>query len=606
MFTKPERLEIYKFTPYPKTATNGVDFPPHLDVIPKDETDPLYDIFDKSGLLETMAIIGLSFSLNIKWPDAWTWTKKTMGEYLDAYVESNKNNFIGHEDTDIEADPQAQNIGCLPDWFSDRRFAEQSLTGTNPTTLRKVDDDLLKEFIDAAQDTGETGWAERLRSVDQATLFVQDARYIREAVGAAPDAELKHKEFWADMNWACCAVTLYELHSDGKLHPAAIVVDYKVTMRQSITIFNKRLLPTDLDADEDTLKKALAEEETDWPWRYAKTCAQVSDWVRHEVGVHLTLSHLVEEVVIVASKRCFDEQHPVYRLLSPHWVRTLSLNASARSTLVPYVIKDIVGMDLNAVYSLIRYEFDHYDFVGSYVPNDLKRRGFPHTPHGLEDDRYKNYAYAKDIILMWEVLRKFVVSTLQLSYSSDEQVASDPSISEWCKEIQTLGAMPTFPTVQTLDDLADAITMCIHIAAPFHTAVNYLQNFYQAFVFAKPPALCAPLPKDLYELQHYDKDAFASALHIKRHRQWLLSEQLPWLLSFKVESSNNLQTFAESHQLLAGTDEEEQASSAIIDALEADLEELTAKFREISHRMDRDSIPYTVLEPSNTAVSILI
>jgi len=34
--------------------------------------------------------------------------------------------------TDIEA---GRNIGLLPDWFSDRRFADQSFTGTNPTTI---------------------------------------------------------------------------------------------------------------------------------------------------------------------------------------------------------------------------------------------------------------------------------------------------------------------------------------------------------------------------------------------------------------------------------------------------------------------------------------
>lgn len=553
-----------------------------------------------------MRIISLSFTMNVKWPDAWTWHKKTKGEYLDAYVESNKNNFIGNDETDVKSAPGLVNVGYLDDWFSDRRFAEQSLTGTNPTTLTKVDNALLGEFIDAAKDTGETAWAERLQNTDQASLFVQDARYLRKAVGAAPDAELKNKEFWSDENWACCAVTLYELHDDGKLHPVAIVCDYKVTMRQSITIFNKRLEPTPVDADSAIMDKALAEEQNDWPWRYAKTCAQVSDWIRHEVGVHLTLSHLVEEVIIVASKRNFDEDHPVYRLLSPHWVRTLSLNAAARTTLVPSVIKDIVGISLESVYALIRYEFDNYDFTGSYVPNDLKRRGFPHTAKDLENPKYKNYAYAKDIVLMWDVLRKFVMSSLQLSYRSDADVAADKDVQEWCREIQGLGAMPSFPSVTTLDSLCDAVTMCIHIAAPFHTAVNYLQNFYQSFVFAKPPALCAPLPKDLYELQRYNKEDFAGALHINRHREWLLSEQLPWLLSFQVEKACNLATFAESHELLSGTGDEDKKAQKIIDALAADLTELTAKFREVSHGMDVNSIPYTVLEPSNTAVSILI
>jgi hypothetical protein len=172
--------------------------------------------------------------------------------------------------------------------------------------------------------------------------------------------------------------------------------------------------------------------------------------------------------------------------------------------------------------------------------------------------------------------------------------------------IRQKGHMPTFPVIETLDQLVDAITMCIHIAAPFHTAVNYLQNFYQAFVFAKPPALCAQMPETLPKLLMYQKEDFAEALHIGRHRQWLLSEQLPWLLSFQVEKTYNLTTFADSHKLVSGSSEEDKKTADIIGTLSDDLKRLTGEFRQISHGMDTNSIPYTVLEPNNTAVSILI
>ena len=64
-------------------------------------------------------------------------------------------------------------------------------------------------------------------------------------------------------------------------------------MDKSVTIFNKRMSPSD----------STSGEKDDWPWRYAKTCAQVTDWMRHELTVHLTLSHLVEEAIIVATNR---------------------------------------------------------------------------------------------------------------------------------------------------------------------------------------------------------------------------------------------------------------------------------------------------------------
>ena len=83
--------------------------------------------------------------------------------------------------------------------------------------------------------------------------------------------------------FCCAAVSLFQLNSDGKLHPLAICVDYKVDMKSSVVIFNKRLNPSDISPPE----------KEDWAWRYAKTCAQVSDWARHEIAIHLVDTHLV-------------------------------------------------------------------------------------------------------------------------------------------------------------------------------------------------------------------------------------------------------------------------------------------------------------------------
>lgn len=58
------------------------------------------------------------------------------------------------------------------------------------------------------------------------------------------------------------------------------------------------------------------------------------------------LGHLADvlRATIVAANRAFPETHMVSQLLSPHWFKTLSLNAAARSALVPNVISPIAGM----------------------------------------------------------------------------------------------------------------------------------------------------------------------------------------------------------------------------------------------------------------------
>ena len=160
---------------------------------------------------------------------------------------------------------------------------------------------------------------------------------------------------------------MFHLGSQGKLHPLSIIIDYRGSIASSVVVFNDRL-----DASASTYSEA-----TNWPWRYAKMCAQAADWTRHEITVHLTNCHCVEEAAIVACNRTLPNDHPVYKLLQPHWLKTLSLNHAARKTLVPSVIMPITGLPEDKIYQFIRRECSTFDWAAAYVPNDLKRRGFP-------------------------------------------------------------------------------------------------------------------------------------------------------------------------------------------------------------------------------------
>ena len=506
------------------------------------------------------------------------------------------NRFHRKSGTDIT---NGGNIGLLDDWFSDRRFAEQQFTGTNPATIARASPTWIGEFSKAAKSGGYSKWVVALAKADPASLFVQDGSYFRKAAGVSdPEAVLHNGLANTQPNYAVGAVSLFQLHEDGKLHPVAICIDHRGSMEKSVTIFNTRMTPTD----------STSSEKEDWPWRYAKTCAQVTDWVRHELTVHLTLSHLVEEAIIVATNRTIPMDHAVYRLLSPHWYKTLSLNAAARASLVPQVIVDIIGMTSDQCFSFCRDAFDTYDFVGSYVPNDLKRRGFPSSAKEFDHARYKNYPYAKNILALWTTLRTYVKSMLELDYDSDSKVAGDRFIQDWVKEVKTAAFMPSFPEIKTLDALVDVVTMCIHIASPYHSAVNYLQNFYQAFVIAKPPSLCRAPPMTLEQLKAYTEADLVASLPINRQRQWLLAAQVPWLLSFKVDDERSLLNYAASQWAVykykkAPNDQKIRDNSQ---ALYADLQALQKKFYYNSAAMDKGSIPYMVLDPGLTAVSILI
>lgn len=573
-------------------------FPPHLNEIPKEVQVSSEVIFDSLGLGQTTWLIQNLI------PDVMISNEVLeaqglqgnpyLGDSISDIEERNRNNDSWRRDrgSDIE---YGGNIGDLPDWYSDSRFAQQQFTGTNPVTITTASKTWLSRFTNEAKKQRNEKVLKLLQDGKADSFYIQDCSYFRDASGVK---EHDLMESSSGGRFLCATVSLFQLHSDGRLHPLAIVIDFKGSMDDSVTIFNKRLDPSD----------STDKEKTDWPWRYAKTCAQVADWVRHEVTVHLVNTHFIEEVIIVATNRNMDNKHPVFRLLEPHWLKTLSLNAAARATLLPHVVLELIGLDEARAFKFISHAFKSFDFVGQYVPNDLSSRGFP--VNKLNEEKLRNYAYARNIKLMWDVLRKFVASMIALDYPSDAAVVKDVQIKSWYQEIQSQkgGQLPTFPTITTCDQLIDAVTMCIHIASPQHTAVNYLQNFYMSFVIAKPSALFKAPPQTLSQLLSYTETNLVDALPIKRQREWLLSAQLPWLLSFRVAEENNLLNYAASLFRLyrEKTKSNDKQVAIIAETFYIGLRKLIIAFDDNSRQMTEGTIPYRVMDPHDTAISILI
>ncbi|KAF8253319.1 lipoxygenase [Wilcoxina mikolae CBS 423.85] len=588
------------------TWSIGPEFPPHCATIPRDHAWSKYRIFDFWGLNDVGSILKKITPLTFL-----DWHKTPKAQNLANISAYNQSQHVKKANAYKEG-----NVGDYPDWFSDATFGQQQFTGTNPTTITTIANDLelLAEFLIVAELQNNQKMVDLLKSIHASDLYVQDCRYFRDAIGEFT-ADIKNDTNAAkkgQFRYNCAAVCLFHLQPDGKLHPLAIVIDYKVSMKDSVVIFNKRLHA----APTGTTPK---EEETDWPWRYAKTCAQVSDWIRHELGIHLTNTHLVEEAVIVATQRTFKWDNVILRLLYPHWYKTLSLNAAARDILVPEIILDLVGFSKEQALAFINYSYKQFDWTGKYVPNDLTKRGFPldKLPEvgvgEAQKSKFRNYAYARNILPMWQMIRRFVRDMLTIQYKNDAAVAESIEIKQWCAEIRGPAQITSFPEeINTLRALVDAVTMCIHIASPQHTAVNYLQQFYQSFVINKPAALCAEPPKSIEALNKYTETDLMKALPIERPREWLLLSHLPWLLNFGVTEGKSLAGYVSS---LYNVYKEKKPSKndphavEISEAAKGFYSELQA-FHDlvplISAERHDNRYPYTVLYPDLTAVSILI
>jgi hypothetical protein len=484
------------------------------------------------------------------------------------------------------------NIGTRGDWWTDKVFAQQQFAGPNPTTIEKASKLWLTEFSKCFLETSGEALCQRL-GVDAESLYVQDCPYFRAWLGAGQLDDLVSEDGKRRLP---TAVTLFHLGDTGVLHPLAIAIDYKGVPMDTPSfpvIWNPR-------------RKATEREESVWYWRYAKTCAQISDWFRHEIEVHLVNTHLIEEATIVAAHRAFSVDHPVYRLLQPHWLKTLSVNASARSALVPNVITKIAGVTGTQLYTFIRNAYHHFDWTGKYVPNDLRARGFP--PEELSSNpKFHNYVYGRNMILMWNAIRKFVAAVVAIDFQSDDQVAQDQQIRAWAEEMRSDqgGQLKSFPKINTVADLVDTVTMCIHIASPQHTAINYLQHYYQSFVPNKPPALFAPMATWDMFLAGITEADLVNAYPVKHAREWLLASHVPHLLSYRVAENENLPNFALSTAKLAMMNKKDQLAAAA-SQLYTDLTDLAKVFEKHSKATDDQTKPYDVMDPNFTAVSILL
>lgn len=632
------------------------DYPPHLAVIPKDVRSPLFPgdtllrgifwwsvgwvipknimdiinrilpdsdippidaIFNAMRLIDTAVLLGQVFPEEVI---DWVNFNPDQGASMASVTERNAQ--LVKEKKGIYT---VENIGSahVEDWFTDAMFAQQHLTGPNPCTLELASANWVSQFRREAERQKKTGILQVINEAmgkPSPELYIQDYSYFRRAIkipggqtmNSEPEEGARKGDSSNTTRFAVAAVCLFHLEpTTGRLHPLSIIIDYKGNMEDSVVIFNQRLRESDNTVDQAT----------DWPWRYAKTCVQVSDWTRHEVTVHLVHTHFIEEAVIVAANRSFESNHPVYKLLAPHWIKTLSLNAAARTTLIPDVVIKLSGMSKSQLMLFMQDAYSTFDWQENYIPTDLERRGFPVAE--INDPRFRNCGYARNMHVLWQILQTFVGDYLDATgFTSDTAVAQDQSIARWCMEMTSLNpsngkyypgaSVKNFPFIKTRKQLIDAVTMCIHIASPQHTAVNYLQEYYQTFVINKPPALYTAPVQTIGELNTMNEKKLMDTLPIAMPRQWLLASHIPHLLNMTVAKEQNLVNYAKSvYESVKSTDgepinEENDRLKKVAENFWTALMGFSKVIDRFNEEMDNGLPPYVVLKPDVTAVSILI
>jgi len=182
-------------------------------------------------------------------------------------------------------------------------------------------------------------------------------------------------------------------------------------------------------------------------------------------------------------------------LLEEHFRVTLPLNVLARYTLLPGPLKALTGQGVAGNVAIINAFWKAVDCKQDYFPTHLKDRGFSLDTKELENE---GYYYAADGLRIWNHLRSYVHGVFEALSWDDKKLISDQHIKSWLAELCTDVPGPKFPQIENLNDLVDFVTHIIFTASVQHSAVNYLQEYYMAFVGNYPSALFRDLPEERF------------------------------------------------------------------------------------------------------------
>ncbi|OKH19070.1 lipoxygenase family protein [[Limnothrix rosea] IAM M-220] len=231
-----------------------------------------------------------------------------------------------------------------------------------------------------------------------------------------------------------------------------------------------------------------------YAWLCAKTAVQVADANFHEAVTHLGRTHLFMGPFVIATHRQLPENHPLFKLLTPHFLGMLAINDSAQAKLIYKGggVDKILATTIDNARLFAVLGVQTYGFNRAMLPDQLAARGVDDT------EALPVYPYRDDALLIWEAIYNWVKAYLKTYYPGDSAVQRDQALQAWAKELISYkgGRVVDFGEdgdIKTLSYLIDAVTLIIFTVSAQHAAVNFPQKGLMSFAPGMPTAGYAPL-----------------------------------------------------------------------------------------------------------------
>lgn len=240
-------------------------------------------------------------------------------------------------------------------------------------------------------------------------------------------------------------------------------------------------------------------------WLFAKMHANTADAAMHEAFVHLGMTHLMIEPILIAARRQFAPSHPIYRSLSPHFHQTIAINNEGRDTLISQegLFERVMSLGLFGSLQLIDRTYEYFNFSEWTFPKRMEKAGFPDIPRAerlTRNDTLPGYLYRDFCYDLWYPMHKYYTEVVDTVYPDDASIAADVQLQGFAFETSAprFGNVNSFPSrFVSKQQLSDALTTIAFTASVQHSAVNFGQFHFYGFVPNRPMSLTKPMPKDL-------------------------------------------------------------------------------------------------------------
>jgi len=235
-------------------------------------------------------------------------------------------------------------------------------------------------------------------------------------------------------------------------------------------------------------------------WMMARLFVSNCHFIIHQFRSHALVCHFMQEPLSVGTRKCLPASHPVYKLLRPHFDGLISINNSARGSLV--MVEDYnsfarlagdlfaMGAHGNAA-SAIRF-YETMEFRDFFFENRLRNNGV------WGEDVIADYPYRDDGRLVMAAITNYVGSIINFYYQNDAAVEKDRHLQTWALDLSRQGKVrhSGLETMHGIESLIHFLSNVIFIASAFHAAVNFNQVAIAGNTANIPGSLYRPPPEE--------------------------------------------------------------------------------------------------------------